>query len=357
MSAVRFGVMLGTSPATRGGIAAVVAVYLQCGLLQRQRVRYLATHCDGSRGAKLWRALSAWVRFMGWLGTGRVEFVHVHFASRASFWRKLAFVLPAFAARRPVLLHLHGGGFRDFFEQECGRWAQATIRWTLTRAARVIVLSRAWCTWVHAICPHARPVVIHNPILVPPPGPPVARDPRRVLGLGRLGRQKGTFDLLDAVALAGKRGVGLYLVLGGDGDAAAVRAAADRLGLAGRVELLGWIGAGRKARELEHAGVFALPSYHEGLPMSLLEAMAAGLPVVTTAVGGIPDAVDDQVEGFLVAPGDVAGLAERLCRLTADPVRAAAMGQQGRARVQRSFTAEAILPQIEHLYEELRCAT
>jgi glycosyltransferase involved in cell wall biosynthesis len=99
--------------------------------------------------------------------------------------------------------------------------------------------------------------------------------------------------------------------------------------------------------------VYARPSYNEGLPMSLLEAMAAGLPVLTTPIGGIPDAVRDGVEGWLVTPGDRVALAEALRKLFSDGAQRRAMGARARQRVESTFSAQVLLPQLEHLYRTL----
>jgi glycosyltransferase involved in cell wall biosynthesis len=99
--------------------------------------------------------------------------------------------------------------------------------------------------------------------------------------------------------------------------------------------------------------LYALPSYNEGLPMSVLEAMAAGLPVLATPVGGIPEAVSDGVEGFLVAPGDVAALAARLAQLLQDDGLAQRMGAAARRKVETTFSSQAVLPHVEKMYQEL----
>lgn len=353
-------VMLGTSPATMGGISSVVRVYQQVGLLDRYDVRYLATHCDGGKRAKLAIHLRAWLAFCSLLIRGRVGLVHVHVSKRMSFWRKLTFIIPAWLARRPVLLHLHAGSFEDFYEQGCGPVRRRLVRWTFDHASYVVTLSAGWQSWVRQISHNPHVEVVHNPVVVP------ARDPRRgrltrvatvatdrtntVLMLGRLGQGKGTYDLLDATVLLQRSGLRVALRLAGDGELDAVAARGRELGL--DVTILGWINAADRERELRNAEVYALPSYREGLPMSLLEAMAAGLPVVCTPVGGIPDAVSDGVEGYLVQPGDVERLAGRLATILSDPKLATAMGARARAKA-LEFSAVVTLPQIEAIYERL----
>ena len=346
-------VMVGTSLSTMGGIAAVVNVYADAGLFRRFPVRYLQSHCDGGALKKLGVMLAAYARYAAMLATGQVGLVHVHVASRASFWRKSVFFLLSFMARVPAVLHLHGGEFAIFYGKECGPLRRRFISWVFNRAAHVVVLSSAWKEWVQSISANPNVDVIRNPVMLPET---VAswdsRRGRQVLCLGRLNKGKGSYDLLEAVARLGPA-TPIDLYLGGDGELEKVQARARELGIADRVHVLGWVRSEAKARELAHASVFVLPSYNEGLPMSVLEAMACGLPVVSTPVGGIPEAVSDGVEGFLVAPGDVPALADRLARLANDDALAREMGAAARRKVEASYSAQAVVPRIEQIYIDL----
>jgi glycosyltransferase involved in cell wall biosynthesis len=346
-------VMVGTRRDTLGGIAAVIKVYAAAGLFERFHVRYLASHQDGSAMLKLRTMLGAVSVFLWMLARGQVGLVHVHAASRASFWRKSVFIALARMAGVPAILHLHGGEFRIFYGQECGPLRQRFIRWIFDGCARVVVLSDGWRQWVRSISSNPQVDVVRNPVLVPET---VAawdgRTPGLVLCLGRMNRGKGSYDLLQAAAITTPP---VRVSFGGDGEADTVRARADELGIGERVQVLGWVQADAKTRELDRANIFVLPSYNEGLPMSVLEAMAAGLPVVTTPVGGIPEAISDGVEGFLVDPGDVAGLAARLEQLAGDPELARRMGRAGRRKVETTFAASTVLPRIEQIYLDLGC--
>lgn len=347
-------VMLGTRFDTMGGISSVVNVYRAAGLFERFPVCYLATHCDGGKGAKLKTALVALCRFLGLLLTFQVALVHIHFASRASFWRKSGFYALARLFRVPVILHLHGGGFHVFYQDECSPWQQKWIRHVFNHAARVVVLSQTWRNWLQGISHNPHIVPIYNPVQVPEwQADPASAKPPTLLVLGRLTKLKGSYDLLDACAPLLAEFPGLTLALGGDGELEQVAARAKQLGMAQQVQLLGWIGPEQKARALQQASLYVLPSYHEGMPMSLLEAMAAGLPVISTRVGGIPELVSDGVDGILLEPGDIAALRDALRQLLQDPQRAGQMGRAGRHKIEATFATSVVLPQIEQLYLEL----
>jgi glycosyltransferase involved in cell wall biosynthesis len=347
-------VMMGTSPGTRGGVASVVQVYMDAGLFQRFPVQYIATHCDGGAAAKLAIMLRAYARLLRLLVAGKVGLLHVHVASRASFWRKYGLFQLAHRFGIPTILHLHGGEFAMFYEQECGPVRRWLIRRLFDRVSCVVVLSRQWEQWVRGISRNAHIEALYNPVIAGTAAFPWAgRDQASVLTLGRLNQGKGSYDLLSAAATM--PATALRLLLGGDGEIEQVRRAAGELGLAERLELLGWVGPEAKQRCLARATVYALPSYNEGMPMSVLEAMAAGLPVVTTPVGGVPEAVTDGVEGFLVAPGDVAMLRDRLHRLLSDQALAQAMGAAARRKIESTFSSTVIMPRLEKIYTDLGC--
>lgn len=345
--------MIGTALDTQGGVSSVVNVLREGGLFERCGIDYIASHRDGGARVKLATASTGWLRCMGRLLGGRVVALHVHMASRASFWRKLLFILPAFAQGVPVIVHLHGGGFRQFYSEESPMLVRRLIRYVFERAARVIVLSEGWKAWVASAFPQARVVSIYNPV-VPLQVPAFeAREASTLLFLGRLGAKKGALDLIEAVARIRASFPSVRLCMGGDGDLEGARQRAAALGLAGQTELPGWVRGAQKQALLEKAAVYVLPSYHEGLPMSVLEAMAAGLPVVSTPVGGIPEAITDGVEGYLVQPGDIDGLSECLVRLLGDAVLRRRMGEAARRKIEDGFSTDRILPKLEALYAEL----
>ncbi len=346
-------VMLGTSLETMGGIAAVAKVYRDDGLFERYAIRYIATHCDGTVMQKLRIGASAWVAFMRMLLQRKVGLIHVHTASNSSFWRKTLFIFPAFIFKVPCVLHLHGGGFKTFYSARSGAIAKWVIRYVYDHAAGVIVLSTTWQHWAQSISKNSRIKPIFNPVKFPKKVAFSQRDSAGILFLGKLGAGKGIYDLLHAVASIVPRHPDVHLFLGGDGELDQVRAAASDLGIGAHVTILGWVGEAEKAALLRRAAVFVLPSYAEGLPMSMLEAMAAGMPVIGTPVGGIPEVVTDGLEGYLVPPGDIAALLVALKRLLDDASLRERMGQAAREKIASTFAVMHILPQVERLYQDL----
>ena len=328
----------------------MVNVLFGAGLFERWGAEYLETHCDGSKARKAWKAAGAWLAFMRRLATGSVALLHVHIASDASFWRKACFIVPARALGVPYVLHMHGGDFGRFYAERCGPLAKRFLRRVYREAEVVIALTGEWREAIRAVVPEARVVVVPNPVEIPrAPAAPDAAAPR-VTYLGVVKEAKGVYELLRAWPAIVAAHPKARLTLAGSGEIERARALAEALGVAASVELPGWTGGEAKARLLAGTTVFVLPSHFEALPMSLLEAMAAGLPVVATRVGGIPDALEDGRDGVLVAPKDEAALAREIDALLADPGRRALLALAARRRAAEEFSVAAVVPRIEAIW-------
>ena len=345
-------VMIGTSRDVRGGISAMMNVYYAHGLFERWNARYLATHRDGSKAAKLVQAAKIWLAFMALLLAGRVALLHVHIASNASFWRKALFIVPAHLLRVPYVLHMHGGNFIDFYRTR-SRPGQRFIRWVYARAERVIALSDEWRRVLLEMQPESRVVVIPNPVDIPAWQASLDVAPPTVLFLGVIRERKGVHDLLRAWKGVLRVAPDARLVLAGVGDEDGARALARDLGVAQSVVMPGWVLGAAKESLMKRAWVFALPSHYEAFPMSVLEAQAAGIPVVATRVGGIPTAVEDGRTGILLEPRDVVALEYALVDLLGDPTRRKAMGQAARLAAAERFSADILVPKVEALWREI----
>ena len=207
-----------------------------------------------------------------------------------------------------------------------------------------------------------RIVRIYNGVDVESLPPPAAvRDPTLVLAVGRLVEKKGFDVLLDACAILAERGVPVSCLVLGDGeDRAALEARRSALGLerhvrfAGAVpkdEVLGWM---TRARVLALPCVTGADGNRDALPTVLIEALALGLPAVSTAVGGVPEIVDDGVNGLLVAEGDPAALADGIASLTADEGRWSQIASAGPAKVAARFDRRRTMPQLLSVFSGSR---
>ena len=346
-------VMLGTRLDSMGGVSSVEKTILEGWSSQDYSVRHIATHCDGPPWRKLFCAIGGFVRYAALAAAGVVDIAHVHFSSRASFYRKSLFILMSRCFGIKVVGHAHGAEFQIFYHQESGPLRQAWIRAILRQFDRLIVLSPQWQAFYAGLCHQLSFAVIPNAVRLPPESLRKEATPPVVAMLGRLGRRKGTYDILEAVPAVISRHSTATFHFGGDGDVNEVRTQLAGVSWGRQVRLLGWLNDDAKSTLLSRASVFVLPSYNEGLPVALLEAMAHGVAVVTTPVGGIPEVVTDSKTGLLVAPGDVATIAGAICRLLENPSLRTTLGRNGRALIESEFSVERAVARIVAVYDSL----
>lgn len=343
--------MIGPSLESKGGMAAVERQLVELLPFERVEVDFISTYDDAGKAKKLAIAAKAFLRFSRELSN--CDVVHVHMASRGSYERKRMFVERAHKAGKPVVIHLHGGEFGVWYEDEMTDDKRREVRGLFGNAEAVIVLSEEWRDWMSEHCfPTNRVVVMHNGVSVPP----LACSPcshQNVLFLGRLDVNKSPDVLLRASGEALRANPSARLVFGGDGHLDYYRAMAQELGIADRCDFLGWVTGEDKELLFSEAGVYCLPSKNEGMPMSVLEAMAHGVPTIATPVGGVPQVIEDGVDGFLMPVDDDARLSAIICQLFNDPNLRARVGAAGREKIRREFDIEKNVQRLAELYSEL----
>lgn len=344
--------MVGTDLTGMGGIRTVVEGYIAAGLFDEIDCTYVTTHRPGSHWTKLVAAVCGWAAVAARLATLDSPLVHVHLSSRASFWRKSVVCLLARLAGRPYLLHVHGSEFAGFY-QECSPRARRIVSRVLARADLVLALSETWRATLQEISPQARLEVLMNAV----PLPSLDEIRRREAGqptllfLGEVARHKGVLELARSFVPVSDRFPQLKLVYGGTGSALEeVRGLTAQLGLGPRVEFTGWLEGERKRAQFAGAAIFVLPSYVEGMPMALLEAMSWGLPAIATAVGGVPEMITHEVDGLLIPPGDTEALAAAISRLMSDPQLCQRLGEAARATVAERFSLDTALRRLLGFY-------
>jgi glycosyltransferase involved in cell wall biosynthesis len=287
-----------------------------------------------------------------------IRHIHAHLANVGSDVAMLAAALgTAHDPDRPWSWSFTMHGPTEFLDQRHFRLA-AKVK----SAAFVVCISEFARSQLMALCSPSqwrRLHVIHM-------GIPVAEftrngaaspDGQEILYIGRLVPEKGQAVLLEALGLLGERGCRPRLRLAGEGALRPdLERMAEELGVAGQVDFLGAVGQDQLRDLYERAAVFCLPSFGEGVPVVLMEAMAMEVPVVTTRIAGIPELVEDGRSGFVVAPGHLEELADRLQRLLEDPELRRGMGAAGRAKVIAEFDAERSAEELFSLFKRRRPA-
>jgi glycosyltransferase involved in cell wall biosynthesis len=345
-------VMAGPDLASPGGMAAVIARYYSGGLVDQLNILYLPSYLSPGKLMQLKFMGGALASLLRLLMLRQVAVLHVNSASRGSFWRKTVLLMLAKLFGVPVVFHVHSGEFPAFYRGR-GALVQAFIRWVMRTADEVVCLSQTWLNVLSHIEPAARISVIGNPIEVPDQLVRRSGPVRTVLFLGRLREIKGVFDLLDAVPRVLERHPDVRFVLAGDEGEKAVRDYAERLGVAHVVIVPGWVSGEQKQKLIDEADLFVLPSHFEALGVSILEAMAAGLPVVATRVGGIPDVINHGVNGLLVTEKQPALLADAINQLCDNETYRIQLAAAAYSMVSSTYALPRVFAQIEALYRRL----
>jgi glycosyltransferase involved in cell wall biosynthesis len=342
-----------------GGIATYVRVMQQTPLWTEWNIRHVVTHRDGSAAAKIWAFARGGLQFGFELIRSRPSVVHLHSASDTSFIRKGILLWASWFASVPVVMHIHGSTFNEYYEKS-PRMIQSVIRATLARASAVVALGEGRAARLREIAPTARITVISNAVRPARRAvQPAFGEPVHVAFVGRIGARKGTFRLLDAWAelasdpdFGAGAGKAAILTIAGDGEVEQARHRVGELCLEDSVQVRGWLSEREVGDLLDSAQVLVLPSRNEGQPMAVLEAMARGLCVIASDVGGLPEMIGGGC-GVIVSPDDIEGIASALRVVVQDRELRARYGAAAHARAVNQFDVDTVWRQLDALYREV----
>lgn len=335
---------------TYGGIATFVRNMRETEIWAAWNVRHVATHCDGSMLRRIAIFAVGFVLFIKELLIHRPDVVHLHTSERGSFIRKGLLLWVSKSIRIRVILHMHGPEFYEFAKGS-RPIAQKLIRLTLEEADSVIALGNSWAELLLEVAPRARVVVIPNSIRPQGAVRRPASGPVNVLFLGELCSRKGISILLNSWVdvLSSCESDSVKLTVAGWGEIERARNQVSELGIKDSVDICGWLDKTEVAELLAITDVLVLPSIKEGQPMSILEAMARGICVVSTTAGGIPEMIGNG-EGVLVRPGDADELSAALVNVIKDANLREQLGYNALLRIKREFDSDEIARKFDDLY-------
>lgn len=335
-----------------GGMATVVRNILNSDQLRaRYDIAMYPSFIDGPILRRVLFSLSKELEFR--LKQPEFDLCHVHICSGTSTWRKMRYIKSMGVKARRVVLHVHGGKY-DVFWNESSLSQRNKIRDLYSSVGKVIVLSEEWQDFFvkNQICGSDRIVVLHNSVEIPSSAVDLQEN-QNVLFLGRLGEIKSPDVLLKAAKVVLREHPQVRFRFAGDGDIAKYRALSEELGIADNCDFLGWTTGKRKEDAIRSSRIYCLPSKHEGMPMSVLEAMSYGLATIATPVGGVPQVIKDGVNGYLMPVDDWNLLASRICSLIDNPSLAERLGTEGRATIESDFGMDAFANRMSEVYESV----
>ncbi|HYC36431.1 MAG TPA: glycosyltransferase family 4 protein [Usitatibacter sp.] len=355
-------VILGPDLAAVSGVSTHVNMLLHSSLADEFELVHFQVGSEGRDEGPIGRALRLAFSPLALFFTilfRHASVVHINTSlNRRAYWRDLAYLAVAKLLRARVVYQVHGGELPEKFF--AGRpWLTAWLRWSLRLPDLVVVLASCELSSYRSFVPGQAVVALPNGIdcwqfehIVERRS--TLRDPLRLIYVGRVAREKGLYETLQAMRLALELGVDARLTVAGGGEELSrLQRYAAALGIGSRVAFVGPVFGHDKVNLLAGADAMVLASYSEGLPYALLEGMAAGLPVVATPVGAVPDVVAHGTHGYLVPLKDAKAIAEALALLAGDRERLEWMARACRRRVRAAYSIERLAAELGVRYHEL----
>ena len=334
----------------RGGMSSVIKDIRNSKLLNENfQLDVFASCVDGNAVARRLYALGAYAKFVSICKN--YDVIHIHAASRGSTLRKGLYLNAAKRMGKKVILHIHGGKYMAYYEA-ASAGMQKKIANIVRSADMVVALSDTWKQTFEEAFGLQNCVSVENGVdteALAPANTDNAENCKNYIFLGRLVKVKGTYDLVEAMETAVKEVPDMKLYFAGDGEMEQLEALVAEKNLQSNIEFVGWIDTPRKLELLKQCATVVLPSYHEGLPMAILEGMACGKAIISTPVGAIPEVVKPE-NGILVTPGDVDALAEALVRCAKNPQLLQQMSAGNSRKIQESYSTEAMHKKLAEIY-------
>lgn len=317
-------------------------------------LRPLDTRGGGGAAASLLQVARAVGRLVKDRFGGRLAGVHVNMAERLDFVRESIVLAACKLLGIPTVLHLHAAQLHHSY-QRFPAPVKALVRWIFSLPQSCVVLGKVSAQFVtrELRVPADKVEIVINGVPEPtvPRRPFTLHDVPRVLFVGNLSERKGVSDLLQALAQPVLADVPMQLTLAGGGDIAGYAAQAERLGVGHKVNFHGWAGQDELARLLADADVLVLPSYDEGLPLAILEALAHGVAVVCTPVGEIPHVLAHRRDACFVEPGDAGSIARGLALVLGDRELRERMERNGKALHEAQFSLRHFAASIARIHQ------
>lgn len=350
--------MVGSNTNVKGGMTTVVQSFLQHRFSQGIELSFISTHSEKGAIFNIAFFGISLIRIILHFIVEKPQIIHMHMSERGSFIRKYIIFRLSKVFGIKVLVHTHGAEFKEFYEASKPAMKKRILN-LLKNADRVIVLGKNWEKILKEIEPETDTAILMNSIPIPQfQKPPKSGSDFNILFLAVLNERKGILDLIHAsipvIQQATKNGKMITFHIGGDGKLKeAAMELVKSLSIKSSYRFHGWVDDSQKLKLLQQADLFVLPSYNEGLPMSILEALSYENPVISTKVGSIEEAVFEGDNGYLITPGDIGTLSEKMNNIICnDDLKR--MGKKSRELAETKFNDKIYFQKVEKLYLALK---
>jgi glycosyltransferase involved in cell wall biosynthesis len=335
----------------RGGVGAVIALYSK----YYDVFNFIPSYKVGSTIYKNYVFFISIIKLVSLLiSNWKIKLIHIHGASYGSFYRKfIIFAISKFVFRKKIIYHIHGGGFKEFYNTR-DVISKCMIKTLLANTDIVICLSQSWYEYFRKNFKTKSLAILPNIIDYPE----IVQNTKKTssinfLFFGLICKAKGTFDLINVIAKNKESYRGrVKLIIGGNGEIQELMTLINNNHIEDIVEFLGWVDSNKKVAVLNNTDVLILPSYNEGLPISILEAMSYGKAVIATRVGGIPEIVKQNMNGLLVEPGNLVQIEQSINNFLEHPELVKKFGVISEQMAQKHMP-HIVLKELEGFYKSI----
>ena len=285
----------------------------------------------------------------------KYDVIHIHSTAFASAFRKALYVYLAKMAGKKVIIHLHTAQYVDYY-LNLSPWKQRFLRRSLELSDLVLCLSDVLKRYCEASIGLKHCAVLNNSIDTDHYGrihEEKGAYPHQLLFLGKVVPGKGVYDLIEVLRRLKEEGKPVSCIIAGDGETDKLGALVESYGLQDLVQLPGWVDGDKKMELLKNCTALILPSYREGLPMSILESMAAGKAIISTAIAAIPEVVEEGVNGWLFQPGDQEALYQILLNYRENQELCLKMGRRNYEKARAKYSSAKLLDELYHHYRRV----
>lgn len=348
--------IIGSDSSVKGGITSVINSFLQYSW-DNIEIDLLSTYIDGNALKKILFFLKFLMKYIFKILKNDFDIIHVHMSYKGSFYRKFIVIKISKIFKKKSILHLHGSEFEVFYKKS-SKSVKKLIANIFMTSDCVIVLGERWLNFIKEIAPEANIQVVNNAVKVQEYTVKYDKECTNILFLGMLIKRKGIFDLIEAINLIKDMDIinkkKVKFIIGGTGkEEDRIRNLIMKYNLNNCIDMIGWVGGTKKEAILKECNLFVLPSYNEGLPIAILEAMSFGIPVISTNVGSIDEAVIHNNNGYLFKPGDIETLVKYICEILDDDNRWSKFSKESKNIVYSKFNITNYFKKFEEIYSDL----
>jgi len=318
------------------------------------KVDIFETYIDGNVLKRLVYSFFQCLKFKFSRQWKKYDLFHIHMASNMSTYRKMWLCKILRKHNKPFVIHIHGAEYEDFYKSQSIK-NQKRITDFLNSAQKVIVLSNFWKELFENDLKVNNCLVLNNCIdneLYFKCFKQNIGETISFLYLGRIGQRKGIWDLVESIRMLNRNEYHLKVFVAGDGEISTLNSVVTKYDLNDIIEVVGWADQKKKEELLSKTDVLVLPSYNEGLPMSILEAMAAGKLIISTSVGSIPEVVKNRENGYIINPGDILELKNRL-EMCFDKANLRVIQKNNIKLIQKEYSISRFEDSIIEIYDEI----